>query len=284
MLTRRVIVFASLVLTAASVSFAQPQIALSTTVVEPGQSTVVTVTGPPESLYAIIGSSVNGGFSYAGIPLHVGNDVAILTVGKLDNSGRASVAIVPPFNGTILDRYYLQAVTSTSRNFIPFQPSEGAVVRNSDLVDDLTIGPPGPPGPVGPMGPIGPQGPIGPMGLTGAPGPQGQPGVGASEAWVGQTINLAPGSYTAYGRIQVSNATASPYGAGCDLNVSPNGFVGSSFPAAATVAASSTSTMALIAAFTIAVPSTASLACGTPPSNVVFHPVLLVTKVAAIQQ
>ena len=58
-------------------AWAQPQISLSTTVVLPGERVVVRVTGDPGEFFAVIGSSVNGGFSYAGVPLGVGNDLVI---------------------------------------------------------------------------------------------------------------------------------------------------------------------------------------------------------------
>jgi hypothetical protein len=113
-------------------AWAQPELTLSATVVAPGQSVTVTVTGAPGHYYAVIGSSVNAGFSYAGVPLAVGADVTILSMSQLDGSGQAVVAITPPFSGTTLDRYYVQAVTSTSPTFVPLQASAGAIVRNRD--------------------------------------------------------------------------------------------------------------------------------------------------------
>jgi hypothetical protein len=113
---------------------AQPTIALSATTVNPGQTVNVTVTGGPGQNYAIIGSSVNGGFSYAGVALAVGPDVVVVAMGVLDGAGNAVVAVRPPFAGTTLDRFYLQAVTSTSPGFVPLQASPGAVVRNGDLI------------------------------------------------------------------------------------------------------------------------------------------------------
>lgn len=127
---------------------AQTQIQLSTSVVSPGQSVGVTVTGTSNHVYVVIGSSVNGGFTYAGVPLGVGQDVVILAAGSLGSSGTTVVSVTPPFNGTILDRYYLQAVTSPSPNYAPPLPSPSAVVRNADLVAGLN-GPPGPQGPPG---------------------------------------------------------------------------------------------------------------------------------------
>jgi len=154
---------------------AQPQILLSTTMARPGDAVTITVSGDPGEHYAVIGSSVNGGFSYAGVALGVGPDVVILAQGVLNGSGVASIRVVPPFNGTVLDRYYLQAVTSPAPNFMPLEASPGHAVRNGDLIAGLAgaDGPPGPEGPAGPAGApgaTGPQGPAGPMGLTGPAG------------------------------------------------------------------------------------------------------------------
>ena len=139
---------------------------------------VVRVTGDPGAFFAIIGSSVNGGFSYAGVPLGVGNDLVILAQGVFGGSGERSVEVAPPFSGTVLDRYYLQAVTSTAPNFVPLQVSPVSAVRNGDLVGGLpsTAGPQGPAGPPGPSGATGSAGPSGPTGAPGATGPQGAAG------------------------------------------------------------------------------------------------------------
>ena len=94
--------------------------------VRPGEAVTVTVNGDPGEYYAVIGSSVNGGFSYAGVALGVGPDVVILAQGVLGGSGEASIRVVPPFNGTVLDRYYLQAVTSPAPNFVPLRTVAGA--------------------------------------------------------------------------------------------------------------------------------------------------------------
>jgi hypothetical protein len=148
---------------------AQPQIALSTSVATPGQSVTVTVTGNPGEYFGVIGSAVNSGFSYAGVALGVGPDLVILGQGRLDGTGTATVAIVPPFSGTTLDRFYLQAVTSTSAAFVPPRPSPVRVVRNGDLVLGL-------PGIDGPAGPQGPAGVPGAQGVPGPAGPQGPAG------------------------------------------------------------------------------------------------------------
>jgi hypothetical protein len=157
---------------------AQPQISLSTTVAAPGESVSVTVAAVPGAYFAVLGSSVNGGFSYAGVALGVGSDVVILAQGVIGGRGEESIQVVPPFNGTVLDRYYLQAVTSTAPTFVPPQPSQVRVVRNADLAEGVpgSEGPQGPAGPVGPQGAVGPEGPPGPMGVPGATGPQGPAG------------------------------------------------------------------------------------------------------------
>jgi hypothetical protein len=128
-------VFAVLAFTfIARVASAQPQLTIYSPTAAPGQPVVATVTGTPGHFFALIGSSVNSGFSYAGVPLAVGADVTIITLGTLDGSGTANIQVTPPFVGTTLDRYYLQAVTSTASNFVPPQPGQSAVVRNADLV------------------------------------------------------------------------------------------------------------------------------------------------------
>lgn len=116
---KRALFACGLMVLSANIVMAQTQMTLSTTVVSPGQGVTVTVSGGSGQYYAVIGSSVNGGFTYAGVPLGVGLDVAILATGTLDGAGHAVVTVTPPFNGTILDRYYLQAATSTSPDFVP---------------------------------------------------------------------------------------------------------------------------------------------------------------------
>lgn len=210
----RVVVSASLasflLVTAAS---AQPQISLPTTVVSPGESVTVAVTGAPGEFFAVLGSTVNGGFSYAGVALGVGTDVVILAQGVLGGSGQVSVDVVPPFNGTLLDRYYLQAVTSTASNFVPPQPSQGRVVRNGDLVLDVpgTVGPegpPGPPGPAGATGAVGPEGAPGPQGPTGPAGPQGTTGSAGPAGLAGPAGPTGPQGPAGATNVRVRTATA----------------------------------------------------------------------------
>ncbi|MCC7179917.1 MAG: collagen-like protein [Acidobacteria bacterium] len=198
MLPSRILAAITLPLLLASSALAQtPQISVSPSVVSPGGSTTATLTGPPGFSFAVIGSSTNAGFSFGGVALRVGVDVVILATGTLDGTGSATVGIAPPFVGTTLDRYYLQAVTSPSPSFLPPTGSLNAVIRNFDLVGDLQgptgpAGPPGPPGdsgPAGPQGPTGTQGPAGPSGPTGPAGPAGPSG---PQGPAGPTGNAGP--------------------------------------------------------------------------------------------
>jgi Collagen triple helix repeat (20 copies) len=141
---------------------------VSTDLVTPGTSVQATVTGQPGYSYAIVGSSVGGGLVAFGVPLNVGTDFAILSIGVVPSGGSVTVPVTPPFFGTPLDRYYIQAVMSASPSFNPLLASTGVILRNTDLL--------GPSGGIGPQGPPGPQGPAGPMGLMGPPGATGATG------------------------------------------------------------------------------------------------------------
>lgn len=188
---------------------AQPQVSLSPTVVAPGQSVTVIVTGAPGAFYALLGSNVNSGDSFARDGLKVSRDVTILTTGTLDGAGQASVRIIPPFVGTVLDRYYVQAATSLSARFDSLESSTAAVVRNGDLVTGLE----GPPGPAGPTGAAGPAGPAGPQGLTGPRGP--------SDAWFGgNNVILPVGNFFLITQVQIANNGASEARLTCDLSFS----------------------------------------------------------------
>ena len=188
-----VILLASVTPAAAQTSFA-----VSPSAVGPGEAVTADISGPGGHHFAVIGSAVNAGMAYGGVPLAVGIDVVILAQGRLDGSGHARVNVLPPFVGTVLDRYYLQAVTSPSASFLPPSTSPGKVVRNSDLVGDL-IGPPGPQGPTGPQGPIGPSGP---QGATGPMGPPGPPGISS-----GTTVAVPVSSLPACDHVVLASAT-----------------------------------------------------------------------------
>ena len=142
-----VFTFLASCLVAASAA-AQPTVALSSTVVAPGESVAVTVTGAPGAFYALLGSSVDDGESFARAGLKVRHDVAIVATGTLDGAGEAALNVKPPFLGTVLDRFYFQAATSFSSKFDTLEFSAAAIVRNGDLVKGLE-------GPVGPQGPAG---------------------------------------------------------------------------------------------------------------------------------
>jgi hypothetical protein len=122
----------ALALAAPVAAAAQPTLALATVAVPPGTAVAVTVTGVPGRHFAVIGSATNAGFTYGGVSLAVGADLAVLAQGVLDGTGSAVVPVTPPFVGTSLDRYYLQAVTSASAAFVPLEASSGRVVRNRD--------------------------------------------------------------------------------------------------------------------------------------------------------
>ena len=189
-----------------------PILRAASTTIYPGQSVVVQLIGAPFANFALIGSSTNAGFSYAGVALAVGTDVVVLTTGVLDATGVANIVVTPPFRGTTLDCYYLQGATAPSASFAGLVASNGLVLRNADLLSGLAgpEGPPGPPGPAGPPGPVGltgppgptgptgatgVQGPVGPMGATGATGatgPRGSPGPGVLP-WTGSTHDIPAG-------------------------------------------------------------------------------------------
>lgn len=154
---------------------AQPTLTASTTAVNPGASVTLTVTGIPGQNFALLGSSVGAGLSYGGVNLAVGSDMAILAMGSIGGTGSVAVSFAPPFVGSTLDRYYVQAATSGSPAFIPIAVSASLVLRNNDVVGGA-IGPPGPAGPAGPAGATGPAGSLGPAGPTGATGLAGPAG------------------------------------------------------------------------------------------------------------
>jgi hypothetical protein len=179
-----------------------PNLTVSTDVVAPGSPVSATITGPPGQFFALVGSSMGAGFSFAGQALSVGPDLAILASGQIDGSGTVVVTITPPFRFTTLDRYYIQAATSTAPDFTSLFLSPGRVLRNGDLVAGLSgpvgpagpagpTGPPGPPGVAGPAGPQGPGGATGPVGPAGPTGPQGPQGPSGTQALFGTNTSMA---------------------------------------------------------------------------------------------
>ena len=134
-MTKPVMAILALPIFLAGSAWAQPpQLTPASTVVSPGQAVSAVVSGQPGHFFAVIGSSMNSGFAYGGVNLGVGADVAILVTGSLDAAGQASVVLRPPFQGTVIDRYYVQAVTSTSPGYVPLSASTSLVIRNADVV------------------------------------------------------------------------------------------------------------------------------------------------------
>lgn len=172
--------------------------------VTPGGSVTLTVVGPPGQAYALVGSSVNAGLTFSGQALAVGPAFSVIDSGVLDGSGRVDVPFSPPFVGTLLDRFYVQAATSPSAAFSPLSLSSGLVLRNSDLVSGLA-GPAGPAGPPGSGGPQGQPGAAGPAGLAGPTGPAGPPGAAGPQGPAGLTTLHTKVEY-------VSSAFATPGG------------------------------------------------------------------------
>ena len=96
--------------------------------VDPGASVAVTIQGTAGRQFALVGSTTGAGLEHGGVALALGRDFVILAIGVLDGGGRAVMSIAPPFVGTTLDGYYIQAVTSATPSFIPLEPS--ALARN----------------------------------------------------------------------------------------------------------------------------------------------------------
>ena len=188
----------------AAAASAQPTLTASSTTVTPGAPVTVTITGTPGQQYALLGSSVGAGMAYAGVNLGVGADFVILSMGAIGGTGSVSLHVTPPFVGTTLDRYYLQAATSSSPAFVPLAASASLVLRNNDLLAGA-IGAPGPQGPAGPTGPGGPAGATGPAGPAGPQGPAGPAGStgapGATGATGAQGLQGIPGPIGAPGAV-----------------------------------------------------------------------------------
>jgi len=207
---KRVFVFTMLAtcLVAANAA-AQPQVVLSKTVVAPDESVAITINGAPGALYALLGSSVDDGQGFVREGLKLRRDAVLVATGSLDAAGQATLNVKPPFLGTVLDRFYFQAVTSFSAKFDQIELSAAAIVRNGDLVKGLE-GPAGPQGPAGPTGQTGAAGPAGPQGLTGLRGP--------SDAWLrGNTLVLPTGNFFLITQVQIENSTAVEVGMICNL-------------------------------------------------------------------
>ena len=110
-MTRLIFGIATVLMTATA-AFAQPTMTASPIMPNPGVAVTLTVSGTAGQRFAVIGSTTWGGFSYAGVNLNVGTDVAILGTGVLNGSGQGTVSFTPPFPAR--DRYYVQAVASSN--------------------------------------------------------------------------------------------------------------------------------------------------------------------------
>ncbi len=124
---RFVFAFALFVVSAVAAQ-AQPTLSSSPLILNPGVAATLTVTGTAGQSFAVIGSTTWSGFSYAGVDLNVGTDVAILGTGVLDGSGVGTVTFTPPFPAR--DKFYVQAVTSTN-GFATITPSNRATLINN---------------------------------------------------------------------------------------------------------------------------------------------------------
>lgn len=114
-----------------SVSMAQAQsISVPAITVVPGASVNVTVSGTAGESFGLVGSTTNSGLVYNNQNFAVGTDFVILGVGVLDGTGKATLAVTPPFPAR--DRYYLQALTSSS-NFASFALSPGQTLISSEV-------------------------------------------------------------------------------------------------------------------------------------------------------
>ena len=269
-MVKRSVVFTFLAscLVAASAA-AQPQVSLSSTVVAPGESVAITVTGTPGAFYALFGSTIDDGQSFAREGLKVRRDVVILATGTLDGAGEATFNVKPPFLGTVTDRFYFQAATSFSSKFSTLESSAAAIVRNGDLVKGLE-GPPGPQGPAGPagaVGAVGPTGPAGPQGLTGARGP--------SDGFLaGNTLVLPVGDFFLITQVQIENNSGAEVGMTCNLSFSgSNGGIAFA-PASESVQSGRKGSLTMIGTSNIlTAPGTITGTCGALPAGVTatFH-------------
>jgi hypothetical protein len=228
----------------AGAAFAQPQISISPTSVAPGQSVTITVTGTPGQFFAVIGSSVNSGMSYAGVALGVGSDFTIHATGTLNSSGQAIVTLAPPFQGTTLDRYYVQAGTSTSPSFNPLQVSASVPVRNADL----------------------------------SPAPEADFAGGSPFA----SLPL-PGlqTFMVWGTVFISNNTPTEYHASC--TVAGSNLSGSVALAVGHVPGGKQITLPLLSLITTTAATTVTVHCGSPPTGITVGAAIARMRVAEVQ-
>ncbi len=129
-MNREVVVAGVLVLALTSAAHARQTIAVPGPNVAPGGTVNVTLTGTGGEQYALVGSSVSRGFSYAGVALTVGTDVTILSLGVIPAGGSVVIPVTPPIPQ--LDRYYVQGVTSAS-GFASITATNAVVLINSEV-------------------------------------------------------------------------------------------------------------------------------------------------------
>jgi hypothetical protein len=115
------------------------QLTVNRDLVAPGGTVNAVVTGNPGQNFALVGSTVGSGLVAFGVPMQLGTDYVILAVGVLNSAGQATVIVTPPFQGTTLDRYYIQAALSPSPAFNPLTPTNGVVLRNMDLLGPTSL-------------------------------------------------------------------------------------------------------------------------------------------------
>lgn len=248
---------------------AQPQLVASTTVAGPGEQVAVGITGDPGAYYALLGSPLDSGGNFTAERLKLGREVVMLSTGIIGGDGQAAVSIQPPFVGTVLDRYYIQVVTSFSSQFNTLEASDTLVIRNRDLVEGLE-GPPGPQGPAGPTGLQGPAGPQGPAGVQGLTGPR-----GPSDAWrTGNNLTIPVGDFVLLIQVQIAND--GPYDVGMTCNLYFSGtYGGITYPHAATEVRSGRRGTLFMLGYADIVNGTGTItgSCGSLPAGVTatFH-------------
>jgi hypothetical protein len=133
-----VLTFVCLLIFSVAAAEAQ-QLTVSRDLVPPGGTVNAVITGNPGQNFALVGSTVGSGLIAFGVPLRVGTDFVVLAVGVLNSAGQATVIVTPPFLGTALDRYYIQAALSPSASFNPLTPTDGVILRNMDVLGPTSL-------------------------------------------------------------------------------------------------------------------------------------------------
>ncbi len=125
---RRFVLACVAVVAVATAASAQPTASPSSNIVAIGGTSTLAITGTAGQQFAVIGSTTNSGFSYAGVALAVGTDVRILGVGTLDGAGQGSFVVTPPFPQ--VDRFYVQVAT-TGDGFATIAASNSVILINN---------------------------------------------------------------------------------------------------------------------------------------------------------